>query len=547
MRGRPAGRRRGAASATGTRARPARPPPDARGAAPDDRVPRRRRRPTSGTPVLREELALGRRRPAGPDVATADVAPDRPFRVAVIGAGMSGLLAAHRLRQAGVDVTIFEKNADVGGTWFENTYPGLPRRRARTTSTATRSRQSTTWPQFFSHPAGAARLLPRAAPTSSACARTSASAPRCSTRRFDDDAQRLAASRTAGPDGRGRTTASSARGLAPSGSSTGRSCPDIPGVDDFAGPSFHSARWDHDVDLAGKRVAVIGTGASAVQFIPESPSEAGELTCSSARRRGWCPTAELPRRPARRAALAAAPRARLRATGTGCGCSGGCTRACCRRPTSTPSGRTRTASVSMLNEFVRQLLGRLPRGRVRRRPELLAKCSRPTRRSPSGSCATTASGRAPCSSDNVALDHRRPSTAITAKGIRTADGVEHEVDVLIYGTGFRRRSSSRRCGSIGRGGVDLHERWDGDARAYLGLTVPGLPEPVPALRAEHEHRDQRQHHLLLRVRGALPRRVRAAAARDRAPLDGLQRRGRTTPTTSGSTTANRSMAWGAPR
>ena len=55
----------------------------------------------------------------------------------------------------------------------------------------------------------------------------------------------------------------------------------------------------------------------------------------------------------------------------------------------------------------------------------------------------------------------------------------------------------------GRGGVDLHEQWDGDARAYLGITVPGLPEPVLPLRPEHEHRDQRQHHLLLRVRRAL--------------------------------------------
>ena len=74
--------------------------------------------------VLREELAIGGADLRAPDWHKDDIAPDTPFTVAIVGAGMSGLLAAHRLEQAGVPFVIFDKNADVGGTWFENSYPG---------------------------------------------------------------------------------------------------------------------------------------------------------------------------------------------------------------------------------------------------------------------------------------------------------------------------------------------------------------------------------------------------------------------------------------
>src|SRR5439155_1233573 len=75
-------------------------------------------------PLLEEELAHGDADRRAPTWHISEVDPDREFRVAVIGAGMSGLLAGHRLQQAGVDVVLFDKNDDVGGTWYENTYPG---------------------------------------------------------------------------------------------------------------------------------------------------------------------------------------------------------------------------------------------------------------------------------------------------------------------------------------------------------------------------------------------------------------------------------------
>ena len=103
---------------------------------------------------------------------------------------------------------------------------------------------------------------------------------------------------------------------------------------------------------------------------------------------------------------------------------------------------------------------------------------------------------------------------ITPEGVRTVDGTLHEADVLIYGTGFTASDFLMPMQVVGRDGVELHDRWQGDARAYLGHHPARLPQPVPALRAEHQHRRQRQHHLLLRVRGALRRGLRAGAARD---------------------------------
>ena len=103
---------------------------------------------------------------------------------------------------------------------------------------------------------------------------------------------------------------------------------------------------------------------------------------------------------------------------------------------------------------------------------------------------------------------------ITPTGIVTADGTEHDVDVIVYGTGFQASNFLTPMQVTGRGGVDLHEHWDGDARAYLGITIPGFPNFFCLYGPNTNIVDQRQHHLLLRVRRALhPRLPRAAPAR----------------------------------
>ena len=122
--------------------------------------------------------------------------------------------------------------------------------------------------------------------------------------------------------------------------------------------------------------------------------------------------------------------------------------------------------------------------------------------------------------DAHARRRRRSSPTPSPRSRPTAcaptDGTLHEADVLIYGTGFTASDFLMPMRVVGRDGVELHDRWKGDARAHLGVTLPGLPEPVPALRPQHQHRRERQHHLLLRVRGA---------PRGRAACEALLREG----------------------
>ena len=173
------------------------------------------------------------------------------------------------------------------------------------------------------------------------------------------------------------------------------------------------------------------------------------------------------------------------------------------------------ASVSQVNELIRQLFAQHLQAELAERPDLLPAVmpdyppfSKRFIRD-DGAWART------IVRDDVDLV-TSPIAEITPEGVRTEDGTVHEADVLIYGTGFTASDFLMPMRIVGRDGVELHDQWKGDARAYLGITLPGLPEPVPALRPEHQHRRERQHHLLLRVRGAPRGRLhRGAAARGR--------------------------------
>ena len=181
-------------------------------------------------------------------------------------------------------------------------------------------------------------------------------------------------------------------------------------------------------------------------------------------------------------------------------------------------GRPTGASVSAMNDIDAHAAHRVPRGAS----------------SPTGpTCSTKVVPDLPAGRQADAARQRRvgrraqarqrrsssPTTIreITPTGIVTADGVEHEVDVIIYGTGFQASKFLTPMTVTGRGGVDLHEQWGGDARAYLGITVPGFPNLFCLYGPNTNIVDQRQHHLLLRVRRALHPRLPRAAARRRPP------------------------------
>ena len=418
-------------------------------------------------PLILEELALDGEDRRAPSWNRADLAPDTPFRVVVIGAGMSGIVAGHRLQQAGVDFTIIEKDGDVGGTWFENIYPGC-RVDVANHFYSFSFAQSADWPQYFSTQGVLLDYF-------RACAEEFGLRPhiRFSTEAlsatFDEDTQQWSV-RTRDADGVESVEVCDAV-VSAVGQLNRPNFPDIAGQDDFAGPSFHSAEWDPGVELTGKRVAVIGTGASAAQLIPVVAEQADELLVFQRTPPWLIPTPnyhdDLP--DGVRWVLRHVPDfARWDRLWIFWRTNEGLLPCACVDP-EWPEG----PSVSMLNEFVRQMLQEYLREQFPE-PELFEKvlpgypplAKRFVR--DNGIWSRT------FHRDDVRLICDRIES-ITKTGIRMADGTEHEFDVLIYGTGFQASKFLTPMQVTGRGGVDLHEQWDGNARAYLGVTVPGFP------------------------------------------------------------------------
>ncbi len=217
-------------------------------------------------PFLREELALeGEDLKAVHSLEALPATAKRDFKVLIIGAGMSGLLAAIRMQQAGIAYTVVEKNDDVGGTWMVNSYPGC--RVDNPNHLYSYSFEPNhDWPYHFS-------TQPLLWKYFQGIADKYALRPhiRFRTEVIDstyDEAHAAWKTRVRGADGREETLVSNAVITAVGQLSRPR-LPDVKGIESFKGQSFHSATWDHSVDLKGKRVAVIGTGASAFQFVPE--------------------------------------------------------------------------------------------------------------------------------------------------------------------------------------------------------------------------------------------------------------------------------------
>ena len=418
--------------------------------------------------LLQEELGLGDD-PRTPSWRKGDIAPDRPFTVAVVGAGMSGLAAAHRLRQAGLDVVVLEKNDDVGGTWLENTYPGC-RVDVSNHFYSYSFAQRTEWPEHFS---SQQVLLDYFRSVADRCDLRPLIRFRTEVTAIElDESTMTWTLQLLGPDGEEEALEAHAV-VSAVGQLNRPNLPDIPGVERFEGQAFHSARWDHGVELDGRKVAIIGTGASAAQFIPVVADRAGELTILQRTPAWFIPTPEY------HEAVPEAVQWLFRnvpgyanwfrfwifwrsVEGL--------------RPAATvdPEWSGGEQSVSELNEMVRQLLTGYLQAEFAGAPELLDHvvpdyppfAKRFIR--DNGIWART------LQRDDVHLVGTRIAE-VEPEGVRTVDGTLHEADVIIYGTGFQASDFLMPMKVVGRGGVDLHERWGGDARAYLGITLPGYP------------------------------------------------------------------------
>jgi 4-hydroxyacetophenone monooxygenase len=392
----------------------------------------------------------------------------RKLKVLVIGAGMSGLLTGIRLSQAGVNFEIIDKNAEVGGTWFENTYPGC--RVDNSNHMYSYSFEPNhAWPQFFSPQPELLKYF-KGICDKYGLRKHIRFETLVETCVWDDrkDFWRVTL-RT--KDGSREVVEANAV-ISAVGQLNRPRYPDIEGRDSFAGVAFHSAEWRHDVDLTGKRVAVIGTGASAFQFIPEIAPKVAHLTVFM-RNPPWAlPVAHYHESVPEgfKWLLDNVPyydkwyRFFLFWTTT---------EGFLPMVKSDPAWND-TKAVSQVNAELREMVAQYLAAQVADRPDLVEKVipSYPI----GGKRAVLDNGvwLGALKRENVDLVTEKV-TKITPKGIVTADGKEHEVDVLIYGTGFQASNFLSFYKVTGKGGRELHDQWGGDARAYLGITVPDFP------------------------------------------------------------------------
>lgn len=417
-------------------------------------------------PLLLEELA-----PSGEDPRAPAWHVDGriPFLVAIIGAGMSGILAGIRLKQAGVPFVIIEKNHDVGGTWLENTYPGA-RVDVSNAFYSYSFAQKNDWPKHFSTQEILLDYFRDCAGEYGVREHIRLSTEVLSAEFSDDRCTWTLRVRT--PDG-GEETIEAQAVICAVGQLNRPKLPDIAGMDTFGGASFHSARWDHSIDLTGKRVAVIGTGASAAQFIPAIANGVAELMIFQRTPPWFIPVPhyhdDVPQ--GLRWLFLHVPhyihwyRFWLFWTTTD-----GLLPAAIVDEHWPHQGR----SVSAVNDQLRALLTGYLQAEFADRPDLLEKVLPAYAPASKRMVLDNGVWAATLKRDNVRLI-TEPIKEITPRGVVTADGHERAVDVIIYGTGFQASRFLTPMKVAGRHGIDLAGQWDGDARAYMGITIPNFP------------------------------------------------------------------------
>ncbi|MEM1436845.1 MAG: NAD(P)/FAD-dependent oxidoreductase [Pseudomonadota bacterium] len=395
------------------------------------------------------------------------------FTVAIIGAGMSGLLAALRLRQAGIAFVIFEKHQDVGGTWLQNVYPGC--RVDSANQIYSYSFKPRDWPQHYSTQPVLQAYFSEIAKEHD-LRRHIRFGCEVSRLEWHEDAAVWELSYT-GPDGSPSQLRADAV-ISAVGQLNRPQWPELSGVeprnDAFSGPSFHSTEWEHEHDLEGKRIAVIGTGASAFQFVPHIARTAKEVRVYQRTANWMAPVPEymqdIPE--GQHWLLNNVPfYHRWYRFAVFWRSAEGMLGAVSRDPEWQGDLQT---SISAKNDELRQILTEHIEECVGNDAELRAKCV--PAYPPGGKRILFDDGTwlRTLKRDNVLLDVD-PIAAVEADGVRMQSGALHECDVLIYGTGFKASKFLWPMEVIGRNGRSLQEEWQGDPRAYLGITIPGYP------------------------------------------------------------------------
>ena len=424
--------------------------------------------PDEYVPMLMEEMELD-----GADArqvpAPVDVAARSEFPVVVIGCGQSGLLAGIRLKEAGIPFTIVEKNAGVGGTWWENSYPGA-RVDVGNHFYCYSFEPSDQWTEFFAQQPELQsyfqNVMDKHGIGEHVRWRTEVLGAA-----WDDDTSTWTV-RIRSEDGTQQTLVARAV-ISAVGQLNRPNLPEIPDMDSFAGPSFHSARWDHDVDLTGKRVAMIGAGASGFQIAPSIAEQVGHLTVFQRTAQWMFPNPNYHEAvgPGVRWALKHLPfyGRWYRFLIFWPGCDKGLEAA-----KVDPDYPDQQTAVSEINEFTRQMFTEWITSQIGDDPALIDKVVPDYPATGKRTLQDNGSWLRTLTRDDVELvrtgiDHIEPDAVVTT------DGVRHECDVIVYATGFQASKVLFPMQITGRGGVDLREMWGERPAAYLGITVPGFP------------------------------------------------------------------------
>lgn len=417
--------------------------------------------------LLAEELDLegvDPRRPAELDHA---VAKDLP--VAVVGCGESGVLAGIRLAQAGIPFTIIEKNAGPGGTWWENTYPGA-RVDVANHFYCFSFEPNNGWGHYFAEQPELQAYF-----TDLVAKHDLDQHIRWNTEVTDatwDDGDGVWTLSVRGADG--TLSAIRARAVITAVGQLNRPhLPDIDGADSFTGPSFHSAAWDHSVDVTGKRVALIGAGASGFQIAPAIAEKVEHLTVFQ-RTAQWMfpnPMYHDAVGDGVRWALEHLPfyarwyRFLLLWPGADKGLEAARV---------DPDYPDQDHAVSEINAMARMMFTGWITDQVGDDAELLAKVLPDYPATGKRTLQDNGTWLGTLKRDNVELN-RTAIRRITPHGVQTEDGVHHDVDVIVYATGFRHTDVLAPMQVTGRDGTDLHQLWGSRPYAYLGITVPQFP------------------------------------------------------------------------
>jgi cation diffusion facilitator CzcD-associated flavoprotein CzcO len=371
--------------------------------------------------------------------------------IAIIGSGFAGLGMAIRLRAAGIaDFVIAEKAASVGGTWRDNHYPGCAcdvQSHVYSFSFAPNPR----WSRMFAQQPEIRSYLEDCVQRFD-IARHLRFAHELVSAVYDETAHRWQLRFANGAVWSARVLISGMGGLSRA------ALPELPGLAQFAGKLFHSQQWDHAYPLAGKRVAVIGTGASAIQFVPQIAAQVAQLDLYQRTPPWIMPKADRAVKPFERWLFRHLPftQALLRAGRYWM------LEARAFAFTVRPA-LMKTAQKAALRHLRRQVADH--RLRAALTPDYTLGCKR----------ILISNDYYPAlSRANVAL-HTAGIARIEADAIVTEDGVRHPADCLIFGTGFQVAEPFARGVIRGRDGVDIVDTWRDGAHAYLGTTLPGYP------------------------------------------------------------------------